>query len=75
MLQSEQNMNASNTNLIMEDSLRKRKLACDLINKIAGTNATVEVNEQAMQQNINYEDLIGGGDGFRNNSGSDDSAV
>ena len=76
MLQSEQDMNASNTSLIMEDSLRKRKFACDLINKIAGTNATVEVNEQAMKQNINYEDLIGGGEnGFRDNSGSDDSAV
>lgn len=75
MLQSEQTMNASNTNLIMEDSLRKRKLACDLINKIAGTKATVEVNEQAMQQNINYEDLIGGEDGFRNNSGSNDTTV
>ena len=76
MLQSEQDMNASNTSLIMEDSLRKRKFACDLINKIAGTNATVEVNEQAMKQNINYEDLIGGGEnGFRDNSGSDDSTV
>lgn len=56
MLQSEQNMNESTSNLILEDSLLKRKAFCEILNKLTGGNATVEVRETAMSESIMFEE-------------------
>ena len=42
LLQSEQNMNSSNNNLIYQDGLELRKLFCDRVNKVFGLNISVE---------------------------------
>lgn len=45
MLESEQDMNAGNVGLIMQDGLTLRKQACDIINSIWGLGVYVEVAE------------------------------
>ena len=53
MLQSEQNMNSSNNNLIYQDGLELRKLFCDRVNKVFGLNISVE------EVKNNTDDMMG----------------
>ena len=47
MLQSEQNMNSGNNNLIYQDGLILRQQFCERVNKVFGLNISVEeVNQE-----------------------------
>jgi len=56
MLQSENDMNASNCNLIYQDGLELRKEFCERINKLFGLNVSVEENETMEEKPEMMED-------------------
>lgn len=60
MLEAEQNMNTGNVGLILQDSLRYRQDACDIINSIWGLNVWCDVSETLINIDRNMDGVFGG---------------
>ena len=61
MLEAEQNMNTGNNGLILNDSLRYRQEACNIINSVWGLNVWCETSEVVLNIDKNG-DMQAGGD-------------
>lgn len=59
MLEAEQEMNAGNVGLVLQDSLKIRQDFCDIVNSIWGLGIWCEVSEVALGIDNNMDGVIG----------------
>ena len=60
VLESEQSVNQTNTNLVLEDGLVRRQEFCDIVNSIWGLGIDCYINEQIAGMDFNLDGTIGG---------------
>jgi hypothetical protein len=60
MLEAEQNMNTGNTGLILQDSLKCRQDACDIINSVWDLDVWCEASEVVLNIDRNGDMQAGG---------------
>ena len=60
MLEAEQEMNQGNVGLILQDSLKQRQDACDIINSVWGLGIWCDVSETVINVDTNGDGLAGG---------------
>lgn len=60
MLEAEQEMNQGNVGLILQDSLKQRQDACDIINSVWGLGIWCDVSETVINLDTNGDGLAGG---------------
>lgn len=59
MLQAEQEMNAGNSTIALEDGLCRRQKFCEIFNIIFGTIMSCEITETVMNQDMNLDGQVG----------------
>ena len=58
MLEAEQSMNAGKASIQLNDGLKIRQYFCDIVNSITGLGISVEVSEEILGADMNFDGMI-----------------